>query len=91
MDAARTVLTPSCSFDTRNDAFFVDYDLIPLVIMDNYGTGCKDIESMSAAGRLLSDISLYERSIRMDQVITIKNNRIGSYYRLLVYCIVECA
>ena len=57
------------------DLYFIDYDLIPLIIHDNYISCCKDLRSLVKTADHISFSDILDRRIRTTQNYSLLANK----------------
>lgn len=73
--ATQQIFQREISFDTRNEAYFVDYDLMPLMVQENYiqsimnnkNTSDEKLECAMHAAEFISESDLVNNYVRVDQ------------------------
>jgi len=93
-DAAKLILTPRAQvpLQDRYEAYFVDYQLIPLLVQQNYldavksSNSSKDkVETMAAAASALADADLVNTVLRRDQSWGLLPAEAACYVRAGIY------
>lgn len=73
--ATQQIFQRDISFDARNEAFFVDYDLMPLMVQENYiqslmnnkSSSDEKLELAALAADFIADSDIANRYVRMEQ------------------------
>ncbi|GMF14653.1 unnamed protein product [Phytophthora lilii] len=73
--ATQAIFQRDISFDARNEAYFVDYDLMPLMIQENYiqsimnnrTSSDQNLEAAMHASEFISESDLLNTYVRVDQ------------------------